>query len=428
MRSELLRRISAANPGTGVNSPDGRIAVIAHNHPSVSSGGAEISAFSLFQGLRELGADPIFIAACSTARRPDLELRGEDEHAVFFDEDGSYSYLYHVGNPSLVAQFADILRREKVGVASFHHFLHFGLGSIEAANDLGVRSFMTFHEYLSICHHHGQMVTRPDYALCTRATPGKCHRCYPEVQPGQFVQRREWLLRTLSEMQGFVSPSLFLKERLAEWGLPDDKICVIENGLVPRKAELAQAQRSDGRPWIFGYFGQINPFKGVDLLLDAAEMLATDEANRHIVIQIHGNIVGESNAFIERLRRSSNLPNCTYRGSFDNEDVTSLMSACDYVVAPSRWWENSPVVIQEAYRAGRPVIASDIGGLAEKVLHDETGFHFSVGSSADLARTMLKAAEPETFRRLQAGLSKPISHVEMARAYLDFMRAAEDWS
>ena len=43
------------------------------------------------------------------------------------------------------------------------------------------------------------------------------------------------------------------------------------------------------------------------------------------------------------------------------------MSEIDWVVVPSRWWENSPLVIQEAFMHGRPVICSGIGGMAEKV-------------------------------------------------------------
>ena len=43
------------------------------------------------------------------------------------------------------------------------------------------------------------------------------------------------------------------------------------------------------------------------------------------------------------------------------------MASVDWVVVPSIWWENSPLVIQEAFGYGRPVICSDIGGMAEKV-------------------------------------------------------------
>ena len=55
-----------------------------------------------------------------------------------------------------------------------------------------------------------------------------------------------------------------------------------------------------------------------------------------------------------------------------------MMSNVDWVVVPSRWWEGSPLVIQDAFLYGRPVICSDIGAMAEKVTHEVNGLHFTV--------------------------------------------------
>lgn len=48
------------------------------------------------------------------------------------------------------------------------------------------------------------------------------------------------------------------------------------------------------------------------------------------------------------------------------DDIAELLGAADLVVVPSRW-EGSPLVVQEALRAGRPVVASAVGGIAEMV-------------------------------------------------------------
>ena len=58
-------------------------------------------------------------------------------------------------------------------------------------------------------------------------------------------------------------------------------------------------------------------------------------------------------------------------------DLPLLMREVDWVVVPSRWWENSPLVIQEAFMQRRPVICSGIGGMAEKVTHGVNGLHFT---------------------------------------------------
>jgi glycosyltransferase involved in cell wall biosynthesis len=64
----------------------------------------------------------------------------------------------------------------------------------------------------------------------------------------------------------------------------------------------------------------------------------------------------------------------------------------DWVIVPSGWWENAPLTILESFRVGRPVISSDIGGMAEMVDHGVNGFLFRRNDSADLAQTMKKAA------------------------------------
>jgi glycosyltransferase involved in cell wall biosynthesis len=62
----------------------------------------------------------------------------------------------------------------------------------------------------------------------------------------------------------------------------------------------------------------------------------------------------------------------------------------DAVLVPSIWWENSPVVIQEAFRNNRPVLCSDIGGMAEKVRDGIDGYHFSVGSGLELSYLLIR--------------------------------------
>jgi len=63
------------------------------------------------------------------------------------------------------------------------------------------------------------------------------------------------------------------------------------------------------------------------------------------------------------------------------------------------------LVIQEAFHYGRPVICSDIGGMAEKVRDGVNGLHFKAGDSASLARTMEGAVEaPGLWERLRSGI------------------------
>src|SRR5262249_57931996 len=68
--------------------------------------------------------------------------------------------------------------------------------------------------------------------------------------------------------------------------------------------------------------------------------------------------------------------NVTLVGRYAHGDLPRLMANIDWVIVPSIWWENSPLVIQEAFAYGKPVICSDIGGMAEKVTDRVNGLHF----------------------------------------------------
>jgi glycosyltransferase involved in cell wall biosynthesis len=85
------------------------------------------------------------------------------------------------------------------------------------------------------------------------------------------------------------------------------------------------------------------------------------------------------------------------------------MQTVGWVVVPSIWWENSPVVIQEAMRAGTPLVVSDIGGMAEKVRPGVDGLHFTRGSVQDLARVLKVAAGPAVWNKLLSTLEDATS-------------------
>jgi glycosyltransferase involved in cell wall biosynthesis len=100
------------------------------------------------------------------------------------------------------------------------------------------------------------------------------------------------------------------------------------------------------------------------------------------------------------------------------------MRQIDWVVMPSIWWENSPMVIQESFLHGRPLIASDIGGMREKITDGVNGLHFRVGSAEDLADRMIVAlTEPGLWDRLSAGCPRPANFDRTAARHLELYRA-----
>jgi glycosyltransferase involved in cell wall biosynthesis len=399
----------------------GPIAIVSHTHPSVSKGGAEIAAFSLYEGLRRIGTEAIFIAICPSNDRHKLLLGSDREFAIVTDP-MRYDHMYQLSSADVWRQLKDILVGQDARLVNFHHFLQVGVNSLRAlAAETEIPFTVTLHEFLAICAHHGQMVTRPARRLCQMATPVACATCFPEHSRAQFVARRQIIQSALLPAAAFISPSHFLAERMIAWGLPREKFLVIENGLRSAEKPDARAPAAmDDRVWTFGYFGQITPFKGIDTLLDTIDLLARQpDIGRRLRIRVHGNLIGQDAAFEARFGETfARSGFATYAGPYDNGDVRKLMMACDYVMTPSTWWENSPVVIQEAFAAGRPVICTGIGGMAEKVPNRLAGLHFRLGDPADLARAMFEAADSVLYQALCSGLPAVADQTSMARDYL----------
>ncbi len=103
-------------------------------------------------------------------------------------------------------------------------------------------------------------------------------------------------------------------------------------------------------------------------------------------------------------------------GPIPHAAVPAALGSIDVLVVPSVWIENAPFVIREAFAAGIPVIASDIGGMAEMVADGRTGLLFRAGDAEDLRRAMLRLIrEPDLLPRLRSGLEPGRTIEEDAR-------------
>lgn len=401
------------------------IVVFSHAHPSISKGGAEVSAYTLYLGLRRLGVPAAFVAMVPEQEAHRLVLDTPDEHAIAYRAE-HYDHLFHHAEPPVFEAARRIVEPLRPKALVFHHFLFLGVNTVRRLREgFGCPAILVLHEFLAICHHHGQMVTHPQKKLCDGASATRCASCFPAHAPEEFHLRRIAFADTLLGMDWLVSPSAFLAQRFAAWGARPGQLRVIENGLAGHgqpghaPADAAPA-RADARAVVFGYFGQINPFKGVDLILDALERLGKpdDAESPRIVVRVHGNIVGVSDEFKAALDKAVKAGRVDFHGPYDNADVLALMGRCDYVVMASKWWENSPVVIQEAFSARRPLLAPGIGGMAEKIPDGVAGRHFRFNDAADLARVLRACARETADGTAAYTFPVPSKATDMARAYL----------
>jgi glycosyltransferase involved in cell wall biosynthesis len=218
----------------------------------------------------------------------------------------------------------------------------------------------------------------------------------------------------------FVAPSQFLAERYIAWGIPRNRIATIENVVAePAKLRGPVAHENFSELLRVGFFGQISALKGINVLFEAAAILERrDEHN--VVFEIYGDHTNQppefQTDFLERLAKAGH--NVRFCGPYDRHRVDSLMQSVDLILIPSIWWENSPVVIQEALRNRRPVVCSDVGGMAEKVRDGLDGFHFPVGNSVALASLLVQiATTPSKLEKIRRTMRSPASADEVAGRY-----------
>jgi len=408
-----------------------RVLIGSHSHPLVLNGGSEVASHALFRRLaRQPGVEAHYLG-CS--RDAAYARAGQTITQPFAAND----YLYTVGetdwfkfanrDPAFAHDLRTLLAELRPDIVHLHHYVNFGVEVFryvrETLPDAAI--ILTLHELLAICHNLGQMVKRPGGSLCRRSGEVECGRCFPEIQNSDFFLRRTYIQYFLRHVDWFIAPSAFLAERYAAWGLPEERIAVIENVPSRTAAGSDRRPRTGLGPLRVGFFGQISELKGMEVLLDAASIL--EESGRHdVAFAIHGDDSQQLPAFRTRFReRLETLSrSVTFSGPYLNEHVDGLMRQVDVVVVPSIWWENSPVVIQEALRNGCAIVCSNIGGMAEKVLDGESGLHFAVGNARALADTLARlAADPALLAVLQKGAaSAGMSGHDPFEAHVDLYR------
>jgi glycosyltransferase involved in cell wall biosynthesis len=403
-----------------------RVLIISHGHPDFSLGGGEISAHADWKELRRRG-----VAAMLLARS--AESPGHTGASIFPRSQDGYEYLVHVppvnhfrhSQPDgrvVYLHFREVLEEFRPTVIHFHHYVHLGLEFIREARKYSpdVSIIVTLHEFLAICHAQGQMV-KTSGMLCRKAAPLDCHGCFPEIPPQDFFMRELFIKSFFNLADRFICPSEFLRQRYISWGLPAEKTVVIENGQPLTPPTEGERPAETGCERRFAVIGQLSRLKGTLVLLEAARLLPR-RVRARVRIEINGSLQYAEASFKAELAKCLRGLEETVRlnGAYLPEHVAGIVRRNGWVIVPSIWWENSPVVIQEAFAAGRPVICSDIGGMAEKVKDGVTGFHFRVNNPADLAARIEECADrPEVWREMCSRLPRPPSVEETVDRLLE---------
>jgi glycosyltransferase involved in cell wall biosynthesis len=238
----------------------------------------------------------------------------------------------------------------------------------------------TLHDFKIICPENSfYSIDR----ICEECRGGRFYRCaINRCKKGSLAASTmasleayaHTLLNVCRKVDRFISPSIFLKSKFEEFGWTEPRIEFVRNFLP----DLGQPHFG-GRG--YGVFtGMLREVKGVATLLDALKKAGDPK------FFIAGD--GPMRAALHSQAESLCLQNLTFLGHLGKDRLAELVQDATYSIVPSEWYENCPYAVLELMAAGKPVIASNHGGLTELVEHGVTGMLFEPKNSNQLAESI----------------------------------------
>ncbi len=429
-----------------------------HDYLPRHGAGSEIYAAGLTVALARRGIQPAVLCAEFDPTRPHGALCWRTHAGVpvvelvnnwqFGDLAGAWSA------PELERALEHALDALQPDVLHVHSLLNLTLTLPAIARRRGIPVVATLHDHTLVCPSGGQRVHRADRHLCRSLDTSRCARCFREspfharMQAGRLagsagplaaraaVRLRRAMpvaaaiaARALARAPGpavdaaaiearlaaareawrlfdlVVSPSEALATAFRDLGFPGDSVVISDYGFEP-VPPVPRTPRAGG-PLRVGYAGTIVWHKGVDVLIDAMRLLPPGKAVLHVF--------GDTGVFPDYARdlhrRASGLP-VRFMGGYGRRELGDVFARIDVLAVPSRWMENSPLVIHEAFLAGVPVIGTRMGGIPELVAPERGGLLVDADSPADLAAAIRRLADDPGLGPALAAAAPPVKSMD----------------
>jgi glycosyltransferase involved in cell wall biosynthesis len=303
-------------------------------------------------------------------------------YSVHNDQVASMNRLTLAGkalwNSSTYRELRALMYRERPDVVHFHNtFPLISPAGYYAARAEGVPVVQTLHNYRLLCpdalfFRSGRVCV--DCMGKAIPWPGVVHGCYRGSRAASGVVTAmltlHRALRTWTEMVDvYVTLTDFARSRFIEGGLPAGKIVTKPNFVYPDPGP------GEGRGGYALFVGRLSPEKGLGTLLAAWKRLG---------MRIPLKIVGDGPLKGRVIRAADEDSRVEWLGYRPTAEVHALLKDAGALVLPSLT-EGAPLSVLEAMATGTPVIAADIGAMAEFVEHGRTGLRFRPGDPGDLA-------------------------------------------
>ena len=441
-----------------------RILFALHQFFPESRAGVEIVTLGLARELKARGHDPRVLAAKrslpGSGIRPyeteDYEFEEIPVRRVGRPEEGlSRQYRLNYHNEQMAQRVREYVREARPEIVHAMHLQGLSASVLPIFGEFGIPVILTAADFWTVCpvvdlrRHDGALCTGPEVSHCVRciasrnpdprlrsiagSVPGAAFkvagllsrtllsRFSPQLrQVADVMERPAYIRENVELVDHVVAYTGLTRDLLTSNGVGAGKTMVSQYGIDTSDLAEVAGERRPSSTLRLGYIGTLAPHKGCDVLVRTFKMLPS---GFDATLSIHGD-PGRYPSFVEELRElAGDDDRIAFHGAFSREEVGRVLSEIDVLVVPSRWYENAPGVIFEAFAAGIPVVATDLRGMSEFVRHNETGLLFELENAEDLSRQLRRLREePGLLETLKSG----ISAVKTVEQYADELEELYD--
>lgn len=298
-----------------------------------------------------------------------------------FSKSGFQAFLNLFYNRRARKNLQKLLKKEKIDIAHIHNIYHHLSPSIlyELAQK-NIPVVQTLHDYNLISPNYNLYSKGRIHENCAgaKAILAAGHSCIKNSHFAGLAAalRIYWINLTRvykKNVNLFIAPSQFIKDKHIQSGFNPKKIKVIPNFLSPMPSVPEKTQTPGN---YFVYSGRLSEEKGIITLLEAFAALKKEK----LIICGSGPQETEIRSFVSE----KNIDNIKLAGFKTKKELFQVILGAKAVIVPSEWYENCPYSILEAMMLGKAVIASNRGGIPELVQNNKTGLLFKPASVKNL--------------------------------------------
>jgi glycosyltransferase involved in cell wall biosynthesis len=287
-----------------------------------------------------------------------------------------------IWNKQIHAELRALMHRETPDIVHVHNtFPVISPAVYYAANEEGIPVVQTLHNYRMLCP---AATFFRDGHVCEDCLgkripwPGVVHACYrgsrlTTAAAAAMLATHNYKETWSKTVSAYIALTDFARNKFIQGGFPEEKIFIKPNYLQsdPRPGE--------GRGNYAFFVGRLTPEKGIETMLAAWK-----EIGHELPLQM----AGDGPLAPEVQKASREMESVTWLKYLPRAEILERMKNASVLILPSTWYEGFPMIVAEAFAAGLPVIASNLGSLSSIVDHHRTGLHFEAGQASSLVEAV----------------------------------------